>query len=61
MKKAIAFVLGGAALAIISDVEPIDSVADVNLVVDHFQHIMIIFGGFSVGYGLAVLNRVSWS
>lgn len=45
----------------ISDVEPLDRVADVNLVIHHFQHVMIIFGGFSIGYGLAALYRVSWN
>ncbi|HVP23516.1 MAG TPA: hypothetical protein VMS77_06345 [Conexivisphaerales archaeon] len=59
--KAAAFVLLGVALALISDIEPIDVAADANLVAHHLEHLMIIFGGFSVGYGLTALYGVAWN
>jgi hypothetical protein len=61
LKKAIAFLLVGATLAMISDLEPLDRAADANLVIHHLQHVIIIFGGFSVGFGLADLYRVHWN
>jgi hypothetical protein len=61
LKKAVTFVICGAALAVVSDISPLDRVADVDLVVHHLQHVLIIFGGFSVGYGVAALYRVSWN
>ncbi len=51
----------GVAMLLGAVVGPFDEVADVNLVLHHFQHVIIIFGGFSVGYGLSVLYRVSWT
>ncbi len=40
---------------------PFDSFSEVNLVFHHFQHLVIIFGGFSVGYGIAILYSLSWN
>ncbi|MGA1974680.1 MAG: cytochrome c oxidase assembly protein [Conexivisphaerales archaeon] len=60
-RKALAFISVGVALTIIAVLGPVDAIADVNLVVHHLQHMMIIFGGFSVGYGLAALYGLEWN
>jgi hypothetical protein len=52
------YLLAGAAgigLAVISDLPPLDAAAAVNLVLHHVQHVLILFGGFSVGYALTGL------